>query len=55
MWKKIKNGQHWKGQIKNRRKGGDYYWVETTILLLFDDNNEVYRFFTFRTVITKLK
>jgi PAS domain S-box-containing protein len=55
MWSTIKSGKPWKGEIKNRKKGGDFYWVEATILPLLDENNELYRFFTFRTVITKLK
>ena len=27
LWGTIKNGQIWKGLVKNRRKNGDFYWV----------------------------
>ena len=27
MWKTIKNGDIWKGYVKNLRKDGGYYWV----------------------------
>lgn len=31
MWKKFKSGQHWQGLVKNRRKNGDYYWVDAYV------------------------
>lgn len=31
IWKTIKNGQKWKGYIKNKTKNGDYYWVYAII------------------------
>jgi aerotaxis receptor len=32
MWETIKGGQAWNGLVKNLRKDGQYYWVETEIL-----------------------
>lgn len=31
MWKTIKSGQTWHGELRNRAKDGSVYWVEATI------------------------
>lgn len=36
LWKTIKSGQMWKGEIKNLKKDGGYYWVEVHIEPLLD-------------------
>lgn len=36
LWKTIKGGQPWHGIVKNRRKDGKYYWVETNIQASLD-------------------
>ena len=41
MWKMIKSGQAWHGLIKNLRKDGLYYWVDTEILPLKDKDDNV--------------
>ena len=41
MWETIQAGQAWNGLIKNLRKDGLYYWVETGILPVRNDNDEV--------------
>ena len=41
MWETIKSGQSWNGLVKNLRKDGLYYWVETEILPLTDDDDNV--------------
>ncbi len=38
MWKTIKGGQTWNGLIKNMRKDGRYYWVDTEILPIYTNN-----------------
>lgn len=35
MWATIKQGQVFRGVIKNRRKDGGYYWVNATIMPIF--------------------
>lgn len=30
LWRTLKNGQPWRGMVKNRCKNGDYYWVEAS-------------------------
>jgi len=41
MWDTIKSGQSWNGLVKNMRKDGLYYWVDTEILPLVDANDKV--------------
>ena len=40
LWERIISGQAWNGVLKNLRKDGLYYWVESEILPI-KDNNEV--------------
>lgn len=35
MWKRLKKGESWQGEIKNRTKDGDYYWVQAHISPLY--------------------
>jgi PAS domain S-box-containing protein len=32
MWSKVSSGTAWRGEIKNRAKDGNYYWVDATII-----------------------
>jgi aerotaxis receptor len=41
MWKTVSSGQVWNGLVKNLRKDGLYYWVETEILPIQNDDNEI--------------
>ena len=41
MWETIKSGQAWNGLVKNLRKDGLYYWVDTEILPLKDSDDNV--------------
>ena len=41
MWETIKGGQSWHGLVKNLRKDGLYYWVETEILPRFDEDRNI--------------
>ena len=37
LWKTIKSGNMWQGEIQNIKKNTDSYWVKTTIHPTFDD------------------
>ena len=41
MWQTISEGQVWNGLIRNLRKDGKYYWVNTEILPIKDDANKI--------------
>ncbi len=40
MWQTIKNGETWHGLVKNLRKDGRYYWVETEVAPIVNDRGE---------------
>lgn len=37
MWKTVKEGSTWRGMVKNLRKDGLYYWVETEIAPILNE------------------
>jgi len=39
MWETISGGQAWNGLVKNLRKDGKYYWVDTEVLPIKDEEN----------------
>jgi PAS domain S-box-containing protein len=41
MWSTIQGGQAWNGLVKNLRKDGLYYWVETEILPTKDEDGKI--------------
>jgi len=55
MWHDISKGKIWHGEICNRNKNGDYYWVESTITPFLDDYGVPYKYISVRTETTHLK
>ncbi len=55
MWSDIASGKGWHGQIKNRRKDGSFYWVESTITPILDENGVPEKYISVRTDITQIK
>lgn len=55
LWSSISSGKIWKGEIKNRSKDGNYYWVDTIIIPAIDESNKIIRYYSFRNVITQRK
>lgn len=54
LWKTIKSGQIWQGVIKNRKKNGESYFVDSTISPIFDTAGEIVEFIAIRNDITSL-
>jgi aerotaxis receptor len=48
MWSTIQGGQAWNGLVKNLRKDGLYYWVETEILPTKDEEGKIIGFIAAR-------
>jgi PAS domain S-box-containing protein len=55
MWQAISTGRIWQGEICNRKKNGDLYWVGTTITPFLDENGRPYMYVAVRQDITELK
>ena len=55
FWKTISSGQTWRGEIKNKAKSGNYYWVDTTIAPIFGPNGKIKKHLAFRFEITERK
>ena len=54
MWKTIASGKIWKGEVRNKKKDGSFYWVETTIVP-FMKNGRVNQYISIRFDITEKK
>ncbi len=55
MWSTILSGDTWSGNICNRRKDGELYWVESSITPILSENGKPQKFISIRTDITAVK
>jgi PAS domain S-box-containing protein len=56
LWDTIQSGEIWRGEVKNRKKNGDFYWVDSTIIPLKDiDTGKIYGYKSIRIDITQIK
>jgi sigma-B regulation protein RsbU (phosphoserine phosphatase) len=55
LWETISAGQVWHGQIANRRRTGEIYWVASTIVPWLGDDGLPYQYISIRTDITAQK
>ncbi len=55
MWQQIQSGKVWTGEIQNRKKSGELYWVHTVISPLYDEFGKMDRFLAIRFDITERK
>ncbi len=54
LWETIKSKKIWQGVLKNKKKNGDFYYVNSTIMPILDENNEIIEYIAIRHEITEL-
>ncbi|MBO0351553.1 PAS domain S-box protein [Phormidium pseudopriestleyi FRX01] len=55
LWQAISQGQVWRGEIKNKRKDGSVYWVNTTITPILNAEGIPYKYIAIQFDITSQK
>lgn len=55
LWKTIKSGKTWEGEIKNRKKDGSCYWVYSVISPIIGSNGKIEKYTAVRQDITDKK
>ncbi|WP_186645480.1 PAS domain-containing hybrid sensor histidine kinase/response regulator [Fluviispira vulneris] len=55
LWKTILSGKVWHSEVRNKRKNGLFYWVDSTIVPIFNAENRIIQFIAIRFDITQKK
>ena len=52
IWTEISSGRIWSGAIKNKKKNGEFYYVQSILLPIFDQNSKISNYIAIRQDIT---
>ena len=55
LWETIKSGKTWTGEVKNKKKNGDFYWVKSRVELDYNKKGKHIGYYAVRHVITAQK
>lgn len=55
LWKTIKAGKNWHGELQNKKKDGTFYWESAVIAPVMDEKNEISHFVSVNEDITEKK
>ncbi|MGB5868287.1 MAG: diguanylate cyclase, partial [Arcobacteraceae bacterium] len=55
LWEAILNGKTWTGEIKNKKKTGEDYWLDQHIIPTFNQKNEIETFVSLGVDVTAKK
>lgn len=53
LWDTITNGKKWIGNLENKKKNGDFYWVSATISPVFDASGKIINYLSIQRDITE--
>jgi PAS domain S-box-containing protein len=52
IWNLVRNGNNWRGEIKNKKKSGDEYWESVFISPMMDENGSISYFLVLKDDLT---
>jgi PAS domain S-box-containing protein len=55
LWDTILSGKEWRGEFKNKKKNGDFYWESAVIAPVKDAEGRITNFIAIKEDITELK
>ncbi len=55
LWRTISSGNEWRGEIKNKKKNGDFYWEDVSISPIFNEEGKLVNFVGVKEDITDRK
>ncbi|MEN6619299.1 MAG: PAS domain S-box protein [Rikenellaceae bacterium] len=55
MWSTIKSGKEWRGELKNKKKNGEFHWEDISISPILDENGKISHYVAVKEDITDRK